>query len=170
MQRTEIKAQYCAYDCRGHGETQTQDEELSIDQLIADCLSIVSHLTSFCAGIVLVGHSMGGAVAAKTAQGLGLGSGINLRGVIVLDVVEGTALAALTHMQNILASRPASFPTQEDAVRWSLASGSLRLPLAARYSVPSQLVIEKKTEDEPKEPEFVWRANLLKTMPYWTSM
>ena len=46
-----------------------------------------------------------------------------LQGLIVVDVVEGTALASLPHMQAILASRPRSFPAPAAAVQWALRSG-----------------------------------------------
>ena len=51
--------------------------------------------------ITFVGHSMGGALAVHTA----LLDKINgLVGVVVVDVVEGTALDALSSMQSFLIS------------------------------------------------------------------
>ena len=49
---------------------------------------------------------------------------IGLQGLIVVDVVEGTALASLPHMQTILASRPRSFPSPDAAINWALHSGA----------------------------------------------
>jgi protein phosphatase methylesterase 1 len=42
----------------------------------------------------------------------------NVPGVIVLDVVEGTAVEALPIMKSILAKRPDSFASVVDAIHW----------------------------------------------------
>jgi protein phosphatase methylesterase 1 len=55
---------------------------------------------------------MGGAIAAHAcARGLVP----NLSGLIVIDVVEGTALAALAGMMRFLRSRPVTFESEEVA-------------------------------------------------------
>lgn len=46
--------------------------------------------------VLLVGHSMGGSVAVWSAAAKAVAP---LAGVVVIDVVEGTALAALPHMK-----------------------------------------------------------------------
>lgn len=63
--------------------------------------------------IVLIGHSLGGAIAVDVA--------IHLKSVIalcVIDVVEGTALESLSCMQSILRGRPNSFKSIEHAIQW----------------------------------------------------
>ena len=58
---------------------------------------------------------MGGAVATR------IGVNDNLPGVIGLinvDVVEGTAVAGLSAMPNFLRSRPNTFDSLEQALRW----------------------------------------------------
>lgn len=65
--------------------------------------------------IILVGHSMGGAVAVRAASLIP-----NLCGLGVIDVVEGTAMDALTSMQSFLRSRPSSFSSISQAVEWWL--------------------------------------------------
>ena len=57
---------------------------------------------------------MGGAVAIKTAIELG----DNVGALIVLDVVEGTAMASLPKMMSILQSKPSTFDSLQDAVDW----------------------------------------------------
>ena len=64
---------------------------------------------------MLIGHSMGGAIAIRIASTLRLET---LIGTMVIDVVEGTALNALTHMSSILAKRPKEFPSLEEAIHW----------------------------------------------------
>lgn len=41
-----------------------------------------------------------------------------VHGVIVIDVVEGTAMAALSHMRRILEQRPKAFESVEVAVKY----------------------------------------------------
>lgn len=67
------------------------------------------------APIVLIGHSMGGAVAVRAAPLL-----TNLAGVTVIDVVEGTAMDALASMQSFLRSRPKGFDSIPQAIEWWL--------------------------------------------------
>lgn len=67
------------------------------------------------APIILVGHSMGGAVAVRAAPLIP-----NLYGLAVIDVVEGTAMDALASMQSFLRSRPSSFSTIPQAIEWWL--------------------------------------------------
>lgn len=65
--------------------------------------------------IILMGHSMGGAVAVHVAHSAQLPTVV---GLVVIDVVEGTALGALASMQSFLRGRPQSFLSIEDAIRW----------------------------------------------------
>ena len=63
--------------------------------------------------LILVGHSMGGAVAVRVAPLIE-----NLVGLTVIDVVEGTAMDALASMQSFLRSRPTAFSTLPQAIEW----------------------------------------------------
>ena len=65
--------------------------------------------------IVLVGHSMGGALAVHTAH---LNCVPNLIGLVVIDVVEGSALDALSSMQTFLQGRPKTFNSIEQAIEY----------------------------------------------------
>lgn len=50
--------------------------------------------------IIIVGHSMGGAIAAKFAEQISNSPHApRVQGLIVIDVVEGTALEALPFME-----------------------------------------------------------------------
>ena len=62
-----------------------------------------------------------------------------LAGLIVIDVVEGTALASLPHMSAVLARRPPRFPSLAAAVTWALDSGMSKSPAAAAVSLPAML-------------------------------
>ena len=104
---------------------------MSIENLIADTILVVKHLASTAypeASIVLVGHSMGGGVAvkvmneAKTTYAEEEWSK-HLMGMIIIDVVEGTAVKAFPAMENFLMSRPPKFPSLQYAIYHSLTSG-----------------------------------------------
>ena len=47
-----------------------------------------------------------------------------LEGLAVIDVVEGTARAALPHMAAVLAARPPAFPSLRAALDWAKSSGA----------------------------------------------
>jgi len=82
------------------------------------------------------GHSMGGTVAAKAGE-LGLDG---LAGLVVVDVVEGTALEALSSMQGFLRSRPQHFESVTQAIEWCVRTGQVRNLECARVSMPGQIV------------------------------
>ncbi|XP_021714809.1 protein phosphatase methylesterase 1-like [Chenopodium quinoa] len=154
------KAQVVAMDLRGHGKSVTDNDlDLSIETLCADVLAVLSTMYGDSPpAIVLIGHSMGGSVAVHVAAKKTLSS---LAGLIVVDVVEGTALASLVHMRKILSSRSKHFATVEKAIEWSVRGGSLRNIDSARVSIPATLKY-----DESKQC-YVHRACLEETEQYW---
>ncbi|KAG6521771.1 hypothetical protein ZIOFF_018897 [Zingiber officinale] len=109
------KSRVLAMDFRGHGKSVTDDDlDLSIETLCDDVLAVLKTLYGDSPpAVILVGHSMGGSVAVHVAAKKVLP---NLCGLVVIDVVEGTAMASLVHMQKILSSRMQYFPSVEKAV------------------------------------------------------
>lgn len=65
--------------------------------------------------IMIIGHSMGGAICVHIAH---LELIPSLIGCVVIDVVEGTAMEALASMQSFLRSRPTHFKSIENAIEW----------------------------------------------------
>jgi len=129
-------------------------------------MGVVEHL--FPAGkdapsLVLIGHSMGAAPTLRAAPIL-QSKGYTVPGVVVLDVVEGTAVESLPLMKSILSQRPDEFKSVIDAISWHFTSNSIRNIESARVSVPSYL---KPSTPEGAEGKQVWRTNLLATEPYW---
>ena len=111
-----VKCQVMAIDLRGHGDSKTQHEDnLSAETQASDITTIIKHVCTDDTPIVLVGHSMGGAIAVHTALADQLPT---LAGLVVIDVVEGTAMEALASMQSFLRSRPKNFPSLEQAIEW----------------------------------------------------
>jgi len=144
------------YDCRGHGDTTLTEDDMSQDTLINDAKSVLAAINPDSKPVVLIGHSMGGAIAIRTALALPKGA---VSALIVLDVVEGTAIAALPKMMSIIQSRPQKFDSIPSAIAWALSSGTVRNREAASVSIPQQIVL--------KEGEYVWRTDLRKTQAFW---
>ncbi|KAH7568333.1 hypothetical protein JRO89_XS07G0277400 [Xanthoceras sorbifolium] len=154
------KARVVAMDMRGHGKSSTENDlDLSIETMCNDVFAVVKAMYGDSPpAIVLVGHSMGGSVAVHVAAKKTLRS---LAGLVVVDVVEGTAMASLIHMQKILSSRMQHFSSIEKAIEWSVKGGSLRNIDSARISIPSTLMF-----DESKNC-YVYRSRLEETEQYW---
>lgn len=108
--------------------------------------------------MVFVGHSLGGAVVTEVARRGTFGA--KLIGFAVIDVVEGSAVDAIKHMQTILDQRPTSFRSVDQAIDWHVRSRTIRNPASAKVSAPSLLL-------EDGDGDFVWRTNLQATAPYW---
>jgi len=144
-----VDCRCAAIDLRGHGDSVTEDDtNLAEETLSRDVADVVRHL--FDEGdegkdpppIVLLGHSMGGAIAIHVANKDLLPT---LIGLIVIDVVEGTALEALANMQSFLRGRPKSFASLEKAIEWAVRTGHIRNADSARVSMIGQL---KKSDGE----------------------
>ncbi|KAL5332777.1 Alpha/Beta hydrolase protein [Aspergillus crustosus] len=113
--------------------------------------------------IILVGHSLGGAVITDVARKGELGA--KLLAYAVLDVVEGSAMDALQSMETYLSTRPSRFPSLASGIEWHTRSRTIRNRTSARVSVPSLLYHEQIPKD-PSKP-WVWRTNLAETKPFW---
>ncbi|XP_034835932.1 protein phosphatase methylesterase 1-like [Maniola hyperantus] len=148
-----IHCQVVSMDIRGHGETQAQDcDDLSIDTLVSDVGSVLLKLFGEqMPPLILLGHSMGGAIAVRASHLPALEPYV--QGVVVIDVVEGTAMEALASMQSFLRSRPTHFKSIEHAVEWCVRSGQVRNVESARVSMPSQIVNCTTDELATKEIE-----------------
>eukprot|EP00920_Eleutheroschizon_duboscqi_P030793 GHVT01074365.1.p1 GENE.GHVT01074365.1~~GHVT01074365.1.p1 ORF type:complete len:316 (-),score=64.03 GHVT01074365.1:1229-2176(-) len=169
-----------AYDAVGHGSTRvssTTANDFSQQRQVADLLRIVHTALRGVDGqgeadakapnnsqqqptsVVLVGHSMGGAIAVRAAATRQLPS---LAGLLVLDAVEGPALASLPNMRRIVGSIPRSFPSPKAAVDWAVQSQTVSNRRSAAVSVPSQI------EPNPsRQGAWRWRLDLMLTEPYW---
>ncbi|PVI08201.1 protein phosphatase methylesteras-like protein 1 [Periconia macrospinosa] len=157
-----------AVEAREHGSVVWRpdgavDTDLSIQLLSQDLMDMLELTRSKMAWaelptVVLVGHSLGGAVVTHAANEGVLGS--KLMGYAVLDVVEGSAMETIQHMQTYLANRPKSFATLAAAIEWHIRSRLIRNPQSARASVPSLLL-------QTEEGRWVWRTDLSSTQPFW---
>lgn len=149
-----------AFDMRGHGETTADDEtDMSADSLVEDAVAVAAVALAGAPHVVVLGHSMGGAIATRAAASGRIG---HLAGLVVLDLVEGSAMAALPSMNAILSNMPASFPDLQHAIAWNIGTGSgSRNMESAAVAVPAQL---RRDGDR-----LVWRTNLRATERHWRS-
>lgn len=98
---------FYAFDFRGHGAHICENEtDLSTETLIADTIAVMNYVLEKNpnSAINLVGHSMGGSIATKTATKI-----LNemkdselakaLVTLFIIDVVEGSAMEALPFME-----------------------------------------------------------------------
>jgi pimeloyl-ACP methyl ester carboxylesterase len=153
-----IPCEILTFDCRGHGATTTDDDDnLSLERLCADLRTIIEENRGNAKEIILLGHSMGGAVVVELMSKNPIPGVI---GTAVLDVVEGTAMDSLIHMRSFIASRPTEFVSIAEAVEWAIHSKQIRNRESAEISIPSQL---RRVGDS-----FTWRTDLRRSAPYWS--
>ncbi len=160
-----------ALDCRGHGSTVTGEDtplDLTLDTLSSDLYSVILMTQrqmkwDTLPPIILVGHSLGGAVVTDLANTGKLGASV--LGYAVLDVVEGSAMDALQSMQNYLSTRPSGFASLESGIDWHIRSRTIRNSISARTSVPGLLSLDESEETSSRP--WRWRTNLGKTQPFW---
>lgn len=196
-------------DARGHGSTtiittsfpgeettqQTQPPlDLSLSTLATDLFTVIQLTKSAMRWpelppIILVGHSMGGAVVTELAKSCRLGP--SLLGYAVLDVVEGSAMDALQSMQTYLSTRPQGFATLKDGIEWHVRSRTIRNSTSARTSVPGLLApVEELQREQLRQPStgvvagagteegtgmaavavakpWRWKTDLAATQPFW---
>ncbi|KAB0347931.1 hypothetical protein FD755_017160 [Muntiacus reevesi] len=133
-----VQCRIVALDLRGHGETKVRNsEDLSAETMAKDVGNVVEAMYGdLPPPIMLIGHSMGGAIAVHTASSSLVPS---LLGLCMIDVVEGTAMDALNSMQNFLRGRPKTFKSLENAIEWSVKSGQIRNLESARVSMVGQV-------------------------------
>eukprot|EP00668_Euglena_longa_P011826 GGOE01014246.1.p1 GENE.GGOE01014246.1~~GGOE01014246.1.p1 ORF type:complete len:333 (-),score=59.66 GGOE01014246.1:166-1164(-) len=157
------KARVVAFDLRGHGSTTTgNDTNLSRETLVEDVVRVLSALyAGSIPPIILVGHSLGGAIAVWTAAAH---PELPIEGLVVIDVVEGSALESLSHMMAFLDRRPSSFPSLKRAIDWAVTQGGLKNAESARISMPAQLV---QRSGHSGDLRWHWRTDLKGSEPYW---
>lgn len=116
------------FDWRGHGESLKESlEDFSQVTLLADALAVLRFVTSIAPysdrSIIICGHSMGGAMAAKLVQSIGHDPALQslylrIKSLFVIDVVEGTALEALPMMEQIVKTRPKDFDSLTEVIKY----------------------------------------------------
>ncbi|KAI9894668.1 MAG: Protein phosphatase methylesterase 1 [Vezdaea aestivalis] len=159
-------------DARGHGATairveDNQAEKEPVDMSLpvlsrdlVDSLQLLQErlLWLKLPDLILVGHSLGGAVVTDVAKSGALGGSV--LAFAVLDVVEGSVIDALQSMQTYLSTRPCSFKTLSNGIEWHLRTRTVRDLKSACVSVPGLL-------QSVPSGAWTWRTDLGATEPFW---
>jgi protein phosphatase methylesterase 1 len=159
-----------AVEAREHGSVVYQpdgsiDNDLSIANLASDLHRMITLTASkqnwpLLPRLLLVGHSLGGAVVTHLASNCPADLRSKVLGYAVLDVVEGSAMDALKSMNQYLSTRPSHFPSLDQAITWHIRSRTLRNIASAKASVPSLLV-------DDGAGRWTWKTDLSCTEAYW---
>jgi protein phosphatase methylesterase 1 len=163
-------ARVVSFDIRGHGGHQLADEtNMPIDILIEECMQVLEYVIHKYqdASIIICGHSLGGALAAKLTYNIvhpeeekdfGFDK-THIKGCFVIDVAEGSALSALPFMEQIVENRPTSFTSVSEAIKWGVMSGQVKNLESARVTMPDLI--------KEENGEFIWNTNLLASKDNW---
>ena len=163
-----------SFDFRGHGfNTQSPSNDFSEKTLINDTIQVLNHIHEKYPeeNLILLGHSMGGSIATKTCCEILKEESKykelynKMQGLIVIDVVEGTAMDALPFMENIVHNRPDKFNSIQKGIEYMYKSGTIKNIESARISVPP-LLKEEKNEKTGKIC-YKFKTNLLDSKPFW---
>lgn len=165
-------ASCASYDLPGHGlhKSNGSSSDLSMENLYKQAFNILREIIRLKpeSTIVLLGHSLGGSIAAMLANKLGKEQGLGTEGLkkkvcglVIIDVVEGSAIEALPFMRNMVLNRPSTFDTVEEGIAYIYKSHAVSNKQSARLSTPSLLM--------KSGGKLIWRTDLLKTEPYWES-
>lgn len=139
---------------RAHGKSGGSEEDLSTQTLVADALRCIEQLSL--AEAYLIGHSLGGSIAMRVAAELRTSRPGFVKGLCVVDMVEGTAVAALQNMPEYLRNRPLRFDDASHAVKWFTTWGGMKQQQSPALTVPQLL-----------RPTGEWITNLAATKAHW---
>ena len=162
-----------SFDFRGHGfNTQEPHNDLSEKTLINDTIEVLNHIHEKFPdeNLILVGHSMGGSIATKTCCTILKEEEKykelykKMQGLMVIDVVEGTAMDALPFMENIVNNRPERFNSIQKGIEYMYKSGTIKNIESARISVPPLL---KEDINNKGVKTYVFKTNLMDSKPFW---
>ncbi|KAK1336110.1 hypothetical protein QTO34_003910 [Cnephaeus nilssonii] len=183
-----VQCRIVALDLRGHGETKVKNsEDLSAETMAKDVGNVVEAMYGdLPPPIMLIGHSMGGAIAVHTAASNLVPS---LLGLCVIDVVEAAVgLSDLTDHQWSVDHRVKSGQIRNlESARVSMVGQvkeceGITSPEGSKSVVEgiieededdeegSESVNKRKKEDDmetKKDHPYTWRIELAKTEKYW---
>ncbi|KAG0141305.1 hypothetical protein CROQUDRAFT_664032 [Cronartium quercuum f. sp. fusiforme G11] len=180
-----------SFDCRGHGSSRIGSSatgppdppDLSLSTLANDMVSLLKMLypnRADAPSLVLIGHSMGGAVVTEACARI-QAEVSHVIGLVNLDIVEGSALDSLADMMSLVNLRPQNFRSKADCIKYHIDSRIIRNLTSARTSVPSLITVHRpnasrtspsldqlnSSSNQPHAESFTWVTNLRDTQPFW---
>eukprot|EP00827_Trimyema_finlayi_P001097 TRINITY_DN1373_c0_g1_i1.p1 TRINITY_DN1373_c0_g1~~TRINITY_DN1373_c0_g1_i1.p1 ORF type:complete len:325 (-),score=39.95 TRINITY_DN1373_c0_g1_i1:220-1194(-) len=161
-------AQIFAFDFRGHGDSQFKEnfDNLSVETLVEDALIAVKFIIEQSKKkqkLLIVGHSMGGAIAIRAVEKLLAIKEVSqlIKGICVIESIEGTAIEFFPIMAEIIKEKPQKFSCVEQAIQFSYKANLIKNLESARISVPQEV------KQDSQNSSFTWRVDLLKSQQYW---
>ena len=160
-----------SFDFRGHGfNTIEPASDLSIDTLISDTEKVLLEVNKLFPDetMIILGHSLGGAVATKAVCHI-LKTEFNkdlydkIQGVIIIDVIEGSAMEALPFMMNVVQKRENNFDSINSAIYY-MSHTQIRNVESCRVSIPPLL---KEGKDGKGKKVYQWKTDLVSSEKYW---
>ncbi|KAI5952028.1 PPE1 [Candida jiufengensis] len=144
------------FDMRGHGES-FYDGDYSLNTLVEDVHFILQEFTKKHnpSSLFLLGHSLGGAVFADYVKKY---PNRIIQGLILLDIVEETAVSSLVVMPQFIEKIPKTFPSLSAAIQWHM-NFLLFNETSAEISVPDLLNLK----------DLSWKTDLKNTQNYWNT-
>ena len=118
--------------------------------------------------IIVLDHYLGGSVAVKTCVNI-FKTEFNqdlytkIQGLIVIDVIEGSAMEALPYMKSVIEKKQNEFNTVNEAISY-MASTQIRNLESCRVSIPPLL---KQIKNAKGKKVFTWKTDLFKTEKFW---
>ena len=107
------------FDIRGHGESTNTGNDFSMSTMVEDTQFVLSTFISKHqpSSLFLLGHSLGGSIFAKYVNEH---PDDKIKGLILLDIVEETAVQSLNAMPQFIERRPKSFDSVFRAILWHM--------------------------------------------------
>jgi pimeloyl-ACP methyl ester carboxylesterase len=162
-----------APDFRGHGESSSCSS-IALHLLVQDLHDIVENLRDIIGtrSLILLCHSVGGSIGSKYAlQSLSDistgGSSIPISAVLVLDLVEGTAVDSLPHMKLALGAWPSHFNDINQCIEFSIQQHRPRSHYSAHISVPPLLIRHEESQSQGGTGVYLWKTPLLNYEGDW---
>lgn len=150
------------FDMRCHGKSGGESD-FSLSTLTSDFRLVYQEFLSrhfqgeATPSVFFIGHSLGGAVLTNY---LTIYRDSLVKGFVMLDIVEETAVKSLVAMPQFIKRRPVKFDSYKRAIDWHLKETRLlHNEDSADISVPDLL-----TE---KNGDLFWITDLLLTQPFW---
>ena len=160
-----------SYDFRGHANnTSEPKDELSMSSLILDTEKVLIKINELFPKekIIVLGHSLGGAVAVKTCCHI-FKTEFNkdlydkIQGIIVIDVIEGSAMESLPFMRSVVEKRQSEFNSINEAITY-MSTTQIRNLQSCRVSIPPLL---KQIKNKKGKKVYTWKTDLLATEKFW---
>jgi protein phosphatase methylesterase 1 len=153
-QRLRGRVPLVALDLKCHGDSPGDEaSDLAIDSLAADVAGFCAAVRPAGFRLVLLGHSLGGSVAARVAAQL------RVSAVVAIDTIECTSLEALPQMEELLRQRPQAFACAQDAVGFVAVCGEMQNLDSAAVSAGGRF--------RAQDGLLVWRTDLERAKQHW---